>query len=143
MSAIPDLCIDPHLLSLPSMGTATQNDIEDFVSSIIDWGKTVRTNCTKSFVSSTVFDAIDEDGAFPWRNDLDRLLKHFKVEAADSKTVSDVIQFFINCPQIEDAVGLKALLLEVEKTAITPTFVCNYPNLCLRTPPIQDKICLP
>ncbi|MFH1953126.1 MAG: hypothetical protein ABIL06_16100 [Pseudomonadota bacterium] len=125
MSILPSLCIDPHLLSLPRMERSTKDDIEDFVSSIIDWGKTIGVNCTKPFVSSTVLDAIEEDGAFPWRKTLDGILKHFKVQAADSKTVSDVVQSLINCSRIEDAVGLKALLLEAKKTEIAPAFVCE------------------
>jgi hypothetical protein len=125
MSTFPNLCIDPHLLSLPRMETSTKDDIEDFVSSIIDWGKTVGINRTKAFVSSTVLDAIDEDGAFPWRENLDGVLKHYKVKSADSKTVSYVVQFLINCSRIEDTVGLKALLLEVNKTEIAPAFVCE------------------
>ena len=123
MSTFPNLCIDPHLLSLPRMESSTKDDIEDFVSSIIDWGKTVRIDFMKAFVSSTVLDAIEEDGAFPWRVTLDRFLKHYKIEAADSKTVSDVVQFLVNCSRIEDVVGLKTLLLEVKKTEIAPAFV--------------------
>lgn len=125
MNALPNLCIDPHLLSLPKMETSTKDDIENFVSSLIDWGKTVRTNCTKPFVSGTVLDAIDDDGAFPWRENLGGILKHFKVQAADSKTVSDVVHLLINSSRIEDSVGLKALLLEATKTEITPAYVCE------------------
>ena len=123
MSTLPHLCIDPHLLSLPIMGASTKEDVEDFVSSIIDWGKTVGIKGTKAFVSSTVLDAIDEDGAFPWRNNLEGVFKHYNVEAADSKTVSDVVQYLINCSRIEDAVEFKALLLEDQKTQLNPVFV--------------------
>ena len=100
-------------------------DVEDFVSSIVDWGKTVHGRGSKAFVSSTVLDAIDEDDAFPWREQLLSVLKHFKVRSADFMTVSRAVQGFLDCAKIEDSVGLKALLLDDKKTNIVPAFVCE------------------
>jgi hypothetical protein len=125
MTSMPHLCIDPHLLSLPRTGTFSLDDIEDFVSTIVDWGKTVGGKCTTALVSSTVLDAIDEDDAFPWRDKLVSVLKHYKVKSADSETVSSVVQAFLNCARIEDTVGLKALLLNDKITDVAPAFVCE------------------
>jgi len=123
MGNLPHLCIDPHLLSLPRMDTSSTEDVEDFVSSIVDWGKTVGSSSTKAYVSSTVLDAIDEDNAFPWPDKLVDMLKYHKVKSADHHTVSLVVQGFIACALIENLVGLKALLLEEEKTEIAPRFM--------------------
>lgn len=125
MSSVPHLCIDPYLLSLPRMDTSSVEDVEDFVSSIVDWRKTFDGRGSRAFVSSTVLDAIDEDDAFPWREKLLSILKHFKVKSADFDTVSRAIQAFLNCAKIEDSVELKALLLEDKKTNVVPAFVCN------------------
>ncbi len=123
MGNFPHLCIDPHLLSLPRMDAPSTEDVEDFVSILVDWGRTIGGSCAKAFVSSTVIDAINDDDAFPWRDKLIRFLKHHKVESADHETVASVVQAFLNCAFIEDSIGIKALLLDDKITEITPTFL--------------------
>jgi hypothetical protein len=138
MSSMPQLCIDPHLLSLPRVDRCTPEDVEDYVSSIVDWGKTVSTGLSRAFVSSTVLEAIDEDEAFPWESNLLRVLRHYKIKSADPKTISRVIQSFLQCARIEDTIGIRALLLDDAKTSVTPAFARQrlrprtkdaYPNL--------------
>lgn len=123
MNNLPHICIDPHLLSLPRMDTSSAEYLEDFVSNIVDWGKTVGSSSAKTFISNRVIEALDEDDVFPWRDRLVRVFKHYKVRSADPETVASVIQTLLNCARIEDSVGLKALLLEDKKTKIAPAFM--------------------
>lgn len=131
MSSSPHLCIDPHLLSLPRVHRCSPEDVEDYVSSIVDWGTTVSSGLARACVSSTVLEAIDEDDAFPWESNLLKVLKHYNVTSADPKTVSSVVQSFLRCARIEDAIGVKAMLLDETKTSLSPAFV--YQRLRPRT----------
>jgi hypothetical protein len=125
LNRLPHLCIDPHLLALPNVATSTKDNVEDYVSSIVDWSKTVMNSGTNAFVSSNVLAAIDSDGAFPWRDRLGSVLRHYQIQTADSRTVSDVIQYLIGRQSIEDAMGLNGLLLEENNTKVDPLFVCK------------------
>jgi len=136
MSSVPHLCIDPHLLSLQRIDTSTIDDVEDFVSSIVDWGKTAGSNCTKALVSDTVLDAIAEDDAYPWREKLSSILNRYGIRSADLETVLSAVRVFLNCDRIEDSVGLSFVLLEDTKTAIAPAFV--YERL---RPKTRDAFC--
>ena len=122
-SAVPDLCIDPFLISLPKMETSTKDDIEDYVSGLIDWSKTIGLNHSKSFVSSAVLDAIEKDDAHPWLEDIQRLLKQNRVQSVDCNTVFQSVQFLLSSLIIEDELGLKALLLDENKTELEPSYL--------------------
>jgi len=107
------------------MEMTSPDDFEEYISSIVDWGKTVDCQYTKALISSAMLDAIDEDDAFPWQDKIKSALKHYRIKSVDSETVSSVIQYFLNCSHIEDSVGIEEMLLDDNKTEIVPAFVCE------------------
>lgn len=123
MNGVPCICIDPHLLSLPQIERSSAEDVEDFVSAVVDWAVTTDGKCTTAFVSSVVLEAIDDDGAFPWRANLLGILRHFRVRSADHETVASAIQSLLNSARIDDAIGMTALLLDASKTTVAPAFL--------------------
>ena len=123
MNGVPCICIDPHLLSLPQVERSSAEDIEDFVSAVVDWAGTADGSCTTAFVCSGVLEAIDDDGAFPWKSSLLRILKHFRVHAADHETVAAAIQSLLNSARIDEAIGMNAVLLDSSKTTMAPAFM--------------------
>jgi hypothetical protein len=123
MNGVPCICIDPHLLSLPHMDRSSAEEVEEFVSAVVDWARTADGKCTTAFVSSGVLDAIDDDGVFPWRANIIRILKQYRVISADHETVVTAIQSLLNSARIDEEIGLKALLLDASKTAIAPVFM--------------------
>lgn len=123
MNGVPSICIDPHLLSLPLAERSSAEDVEDFVSSVVDWARTADGKCTTAFTSSCVLDAIDADGAFPWKNDILRVLKHFRVQSADPETVATAVRSLLNSARIENAMGIVSVLLDSPKTTVVPAFL--------------------
>lgn len=123
MNGVPFICIDPHLVSLPQVDRSSHEDVEDFISAVVDWASTADGKCTTAFVSSVVLDAIDKDGAFPWHSNLEALLKHYRVRSADPKTVVQAVHSLLNSARIDDAIGVKAIMLDPSKTNLSAGFM--------------------
>jgi len=123
MNGVPFVCIDPHLLSLPQVERSSTEDVEDFVSAVVDWARTADGRCTTAFISSGVLDAIDADRAFPWKSDLLRILKHFRVQSADPETVATAVRALLNSARIDETIDINAVLLDSPRTTVAPTFL--------------------
>ncbi len=123
MKGVPCICIDPHLLSLPQVERSSTEDVEDFVSAVVDWATTANGGCTTVFICSNVLEAIDYDSAFPWKTDILRILKHFRVQSADHETVATAIQSLLNSAYIDKAIGVCSVLLNPAKTTMAPAFM--------------------
>ena len=123
MNGVPFICMDPHLVSMPLVDRSSLDDIEEFISAVVDWASTADGKCTSAFVSSVVLEAIDNDGAFPWRSNLESLLKHYRVRSADPQTVVQAVQSLLNSARIDDAIGVKAIMLDPAKTNLSAKFM--------------------
>lgn len=123
MNGVPFICIDPHLVSLPQVDRCSSDDVEDFVSAVVDWASTADGKCTSAFVSSGVLDAIDDDDAFPWGPKLEALLKHYGVRSVSAVNVVQAVQSLLGCARIDDTIGIKSVLLEPSKTNLSTRFM--------------------
>jgi len=120
-----NLALDPFLFCLPNP-CRTADQIEIFVSALLEWSKLLRNQDICMMVSDAARVALIDDEEYPYYHKLLNLLKKFKIEVADHKTICDLTIYLLErTPSLEETFGLSSVRYDDSNTFVEPSILTD------------------
>jgi hypothetical protein len=125
MAEAHEIVVDPFLLCLPDPCSSSEQ-LEQFISSLLDWRGMLRSGGAYVLISDSVQSALSQDGEYPHRYRLSHLLKQYNCEIADEQTISQLTRGILErTPSFDDYFGIDCVLIDEISTIIEPTLILS------------------
>ncbi len=119
MTQTQDVLVDPFLLCLPNP-CGSIDLLEGFISALVGWQGLLDRKDARVLLSDSARLALHDDGEFPHRHSLSKLLVQFNCAIADANTISKLANGLLDrVPSLEAYYEIKSVLFDDN------SFVCD------------------
>lgn len=122
---VQEVIIDPFLLCLPNP-CSSLDQLEEFINAIAGWHGFLDRADTCVLLSDSARVALNTDDEFPHQHRLAELIRRFKCDVADAKTISRVANSILErTPTLEGYYGIRAVLIEEDSFEVIPPVILD------------------
>lgn len=133
-----EVVVDPHVLCVPNPCLSLE-PLEKFVSNLIGWRGLLDNRDVRVLLSDATRCALEEDGEFPYRHTLGKLMRTLNCQVADIETVWRLLHAVLErTPSLEEHYGIKSILHDESKFKCEPPFLLERLKSSCRSAFVED-----
>jgi len=120
-----EVVFDPYVLCVPNP-CVNLEQLEQFIGNLMGWRGFLVNQDVRVLLSDATRCALEEDGEFPYRHVLGKLMKTLNCQVADIETVWRLINtVLVRVPSLEEHYGIQSILHDESKFKCEPAFLLD------------------